>query len=196
MTFIRTIDEADATGAVKGMYDQARAAFGYLPNMTRLFSHRPEVNQAWVDLVKAVRGGTMDLRRYELVTIAAARALTSSNCMLAHGSILLREGFAPAALAAIAEDFRTADLSPAEKAMMAFAEKIVRDATAVTRADIEGLRSHGFSDTEIFDIAAAAAMRCFSSKLLDALGATPDPAYRSLPAALREALTVGRPIAD
>ena len=67
MAFISTVDEAEATGSVREMYVQAKASFGYLPNMTRLFSHRPEVNRAWTNLVQAVRAGTMDLRRYELV---------------------------------------------------------------------------------------------------------------------------------
>ena len=77
---------------------------------------------------------------------------------------------------------------------MEFAEKVVRDAAAITQSDVEALRKHGFSDPEIFDITAAAAARCFFSKTLDAVGAQPDESYRDLEAELRETLTVGRSI--
>ena len=130
----------------------------------------------------------------ELVTLAAARALPSSYCMLAHGSVLRQNFYSSAQLNAIAQDYHTADLTPAEVAMMAYAEQIVRDATAVTQADIDELRAHGFSDTEIFDIAATATARCFFSKTLDALGAEPDAVYLDLDKKLRQTLTVGRPI--
>jgi alkylhydroperoxidase family enzyme len=78
---------------------------------------------------------------------------------------------------------------------MAFAEKVALNADRITSADIESLRSHGYSDEEIFDIVAAAAARCFFSKLLDALGVQADPAYYELDPALLRALTVGRPVA-
>ncbi len=97
-------------------------------------------------------------------------------------------------LTRIAQDYQLADLTPAEVAMMAFAEQIVQDATAVTQAHIDTLRQHGFTDTEIFDITTTAAARCFFSKTLDALGAEPDKAYLALDENLRQALTVGRAI--
>ena len=80
--------------------------------------------------------------------------------------------------------------------MMAFVEKVVLNADRVSRADIEVLRSHGYQDEEIFDVAAAAAARCFFSKLLDALGVQADSTFNDLDPTLRVALTVGRPIAD
>jgi uncharacterized peroxidase-related enzyme len=195
MAFIGTVSPEGATGAVRALYDQARARFGYLPNMTRLFSHRPKVADAWSNLLKAIREeGGLDDRRYELATVAAARALRSSYCMLAHGAILAKDFYDVPQATAIARDFRDAALSDADVAMMAVAEKVARDATGVTRADIDALRRHGFSDPEIFDVCAVAAARCFYSKLLDALGAQPDAQYRALDGALRDTLTVGRPI--
>jgi hypothetical protein len=79
---------------------------------------------------------------------------------------------------------------------MAFAEKAARSADQITSADVEVLRSHGYRDEEVFDVAAAAAARCFFSKLLDALGVEPDSSYNDLDPTLRRALTVGRPVAD
>jgi alkylhydroperoxidase family enzyme len=79
--------------------------------------------------------------------------------------------------------------------MMAFVEKIVLSADRVTAADVENLRAHGYTDETIFDIASAAAARCFFSKLLDAIGVEPDSRFHELLGpSLRQALTVGRPV--
>jgi alkylhydroperoxidase family enzyme len=77
---------------------------------------------------------------------------------------------------------------------MAFAERIVVDATAITQEDVDELRGHGLSDEEILDVVLAATIRCFFSKTLDALGVQPDAHFALLDPAFREALTVGRPI--
>lgn len=193
MPFIDTIPADGAPDDVAAMYDHYQRRVGYLPNYTRAFSQRPDVNQGWTALLSSITSH-MDKRRYELVTLAAARALRSSYCSLAHGKVLRDNFYTPDQLIAIADDYRSADLSAADVAMMAYAEKVARDATAVTQADIDALRAHGFSDAEIFDIAAAAAARCFFSKMLDALGYPADAVYRSLEPELRETLTVGRPI--
>ena len=79
---------------------------------------------------------------------------------------------------------------------MRFARKIVEDATSVSQEDVAELRELGLSDPEIFDIAAAAAARCFFSKTLDALGIQPDAEYATLAPELQEALVTGRPIAE
>jgi len=79
---------------------------------------------------------------------------------------------------------------------MDLARKVVDDATSVTEADVERLRQSGLADDEILDVVLAAAARCFFSKTLDALGVQADAGYRELEPELREALTVGRPIAD
>lgn len=193
MTFINTIPVDQATGDVQAMYAQSQRDLGYVPNFSKAFSHRPHVMTAWRELLGSLRR-TLDARRYELVTLAAARALRSSYCMLAHGAVLRQHFYSASQVQAIADDFSGADLAPADIAIMTFAERIVRDATAITPADIQTLRAHGLTDPEIFDIAAAAAARCFFSKLLDALGAEPDAAYAQLEADLQRTLVVGRAI--
>jgi uncharacterized peroxidase-related enzyme len=165
------------------------------PNYAKAFAHRPAVYAAWQQLAGAVQE-SMDRRRYELVTLAAARALKSSYCMLAHGKVLADQILEPDVVRAVAADHRSAALEPVDVAVMDLAEKVVRDATAVTDADIAPLRELGLSDAEIFDVVAAASLRCFFSKTLDGLGVQPDAAYAELDPPLRDALTVGRPIAD
>lgn len=194
MTFIETIPEAEATGAVAEMYQRDRETFAELPNFTRAFSLRPDVYAAWLKLNGTIKSN-MDLRRYELATLAAARRLRSSYCCLAHGSVLMAKFLEPGAVRALVDDYRTADLGPEDLAVMDLADKVAHDATSVTEADIERLRAVGLADDEILDVVLAAAARAFFSKTLDALGAEPDAKYVQLDPGLRDALTVGRPIA-
>ena len=193
MSFITTVPVAEATDDVRKMYEQQQASLGYVPNYAKVFSLRPGVMAGWRGLLGSIRA-TLDTRRYELVTLAAARALRSSYCSLAHGTVLRDQFYDVAQVGRIAEDFTSGGLAPADVAIMRFAEKMVHDASSVTEADVQTLREHGLTDPEIFDVAAAAAARCFFSKLLDALGAEPDAAYNDLEADLRQRLTVGRPI--
>jgi uncharacterized peroxidase-related enzyme len=193
MAFIETIAVADAAGDVLRMYEQNQARLGYVPNYAKVFSLRPHVMDGWAQLQKSIRS-TMSSRRYELVTLAAARALRCSYCALAHGTVLESQFFSTEELTRIARGNEGSPLEPVEAAIMAFAEKVVRQADAVTREDVERLRRHGLDDGEIFDVAAAAAARSFFSKVLDALGAEPDAGYQTLSPELRDALTVGRPI--
>lgn len=162
-------------------------------NYERAFAARPEVYAAWGELNGAIKAG-MDLRRYELATLAAARRLRSSYCSLAHGTVLLERFGEP--VLEIALDRRTAGLDEVDIAVMDLAERVVDDATSVAGDDLQRLRDLGLSDTEIMDVVLAASARCFFSKTLDALGVRPDASYLDLDAKLRDALVVGRPIAD
>jgi uncharacterized peroxidase-related enzyme len=193
MTFIRTVAPQEAGGAVADLYDTERETFGHLPNLVQAFSPRPEVYGAWRALIAAINGG-MDLRRYELVTFAAARQLRSSYCALAHGSILADRFLGDDAVRALVADGSAGALDEVDVAVMRLAAKVAADATSVTADDIEGLRSLGLTDAEIFDVVAAAAARCFFSKMLDGLGVAPDAKFGELEPGLRDALTVGRPI--
>ena len=136
----------------------------------------------------------MDLRRYELATLAAARRLRSSYCCLAHGKVLIEHFGEP--VREIAVDRHAAGLDQVDLAVMDLAERVVDDATSIADADLQRLRDLGLSDEEIMDVVLAAAVRCFFSKTLDALGVLPDASYRELEPELREVLVVGRPIAE
>jgi len=161
-------------------------------NYERAFADRPDVYQAWVQLNGAIKAG-MDLRRYELATLAAARRLRSSYCSLAHGKVL-RERFGEP-VREIALDRRDAGLDEIDVAVMDLAELVLDDATSIGGSDLRRLRDLGLSDVEIMDVVLAASARCFFSKTLDALGVEPDASYGELEPELREVLVVGRPIA-
>jgi uncharacterized peroxidase-related enzyme len=195
MTFIESVPEGEETDALANMYQSDRQRFGYLPNFTRAFSVRPDAYAAWLQLNGAIKA-TMDLRRYELVTLAAARRLRSSYCSLAHGSVLMDRFLSAGELRAVFDDHRSAGLEPVDIAVMDLAEKVVADATSVTEEDIARLRGFGLDDGEIADVVLAASARCFFSKTLDALGVQPDAAYNELDPGVRDTLTVGRAIAS
>jgi uncharacterized peroxidase-related enzyme len=192
MAFIDTVPVDQATGESGRLYRETQRRLGYVPNYAKVFSHRPAVMDGWAALQKSIKSN-MDLRRFELVTLAAARALRSSYCALAHGSVLQSRFFSAEDLTSIARAERS-PLDDVDRAIMAFAEKVVCHADGITREDVQTLRDRGLTDPEIFDVAAAATARCFFSKTLDAMGAEPDASYRTLGEELREALTVGRAI--
>ena len=145
-------------------------------NSELAFAERPEVLAAWVQLSGATKAG-MDLRRYELTTLAAARRLRSSYCCLAHGKVL-RETFGEP-VREIALDHRAAGLDEVDVAVMDLAERVVDDATSIGDADLQRLRDLGLSETEIMDVVLAAAARGFFSKTLDALCVAPTRATAS-----------------
>jgi alkylhydroperoxidase family enzyme len=162
-------------------------------NYERAFEDRPDVLAAWIQLNTAIKAN-MDLRRYELATLAAARRLESSYCALQHGRVLLEQFNAP--VREIALDRTTAGLDDVDVAVMDLAEKVVGDAAGIGDDDLRPLRDLGLSEAEIMDVILAAAARCFFSKTLDGLGVRPDASLAELDPALREVLVVGRHIAD
>src|SRR3954452_16564420 len=99
-----------------------RQTFGGLPNFTKGLSARPDVYAAWRALNGAIKAN-MDLRRFELATIAAARRLKSSYCALAHGSVLLDNYLDADTLRAVVADHHAAGLGEVDVAVMDPADK-------------------------------------------------------------------------
>lgn len=188
MTIIRTPDESEVTGLAAELYAEDRENLGYIPSHTRVTALNPEAVRAFESFIRAVAPG-LGMRRYELVTLAAAGALGSTACRAHHGLKSLRYIDAEE-LERIARDFRAAGLPPAEVAMMEFAEKLSLDSAAMTEADAAVLREHGFTDREIVDIAFAAGARNLYSRSLHALGIDPDIPPQLEPE-LRDALLAG-----
>jgi uncharacterized peroxidase-related enzyme len=192
MTFIKSISEEQAENLVLEQYQAAQKSIGYIPNYTKTFSLHPEVYDAWTKLIGTIRS-KMRMRRYELVTFAAAMELECTYCMLAHGAILHKNFFNAQQLMAIVKDFRNADLTAEEVALMSFAQKIIHNAHHINEADVEELRKLGLTDEEILDVVLATTARSFFSKTLDALDTKPDEIYLELEPELIEVLALGRP---
>ena len=192
MAFIDTISASWVTGEAFAMYDRQQKHYGYVPNYATVFSHRPMVMRRWAELLAEIKR-PMDIRRFELATFAAAVTLRSSLCTLAHGKALLKF-YSAEDVMAMARGETPASLSMADAALMRFACAVAHDASAITADDVEELKRHGYSDAEVFDIAATAAGRAFFTKVIESLGVAADAPLREMDGALREALTVGRPV--
>jgi uncharacterized peroxidase-related enzyme len=177
--FIQTVSESDAEGKLREIYEGDRKNLGYVPNHAKVFSLRPEVLETWRAFQGSIRRN-LKLRRYELVTLAAAMALNCRYCILAHGTILLRNGVTLDQLQMILINFRQAGLESSEVAIMEFAQKIICDAGDIKQKDIDGLRALEINDVEILDITLTATMRSFASKTFDSMGAAPDAVFNEL----------------
>ena len=168
------IEPAPPGTETERLLENDQALHGFVPNFSRYMAWRPEAYRAWQRLNGTIKEG-MDLRRYELATMAAARRLQSSYCLLAHGRALL---------------------DPVDVAIMDFADKVVGNASRIQPEDVQALRDVGLSDEDIVDVALAIGARCFFSTVVESLGVQPDAQYREIFGPdVRDALTVGRPIA-
>ena len=192
MAYIHTTDPADADGRLNELYENQQEHFGYVPNYAQVFTPRPEMMELWVKLLAGIKKN-MNSRLFELTTFVAAVALKSSYCSLAHGTSLL-DFFSSDEVASIASLEYENVVEEHEAVAMDYARQVAVDATLVNINHVERLHEAGFTDADVFDIAAAASARAFFTKLLDGLGANPDSVYAHLGPGLCEALTVGRPM--
>jgi uncharacterized peroxidase-related enzyme len=185
MSIIATPEPSDVTGPAAEFYEDDLRHLGYVPEHTRVMAVNPEAYSAWEQLVGAI-ARPMGMRRYELVTLAAAKGVKSEHCLLAHGNKSLRY-MDEDEVTRVARDYRTAGLPEHEVAMMEFAEKVSTAAHEMTDADSQRLRDVGYTDREIVDIALAAAARNYFSRAIQALGVAAD-VPPTLPDTLRVAL--------
>jgi alkylhydroperoxidase family enzyme len=194
MAFINTVPANESQATARDMYARQQKALGYVPGYAKIFSLRPDLMGLWANLQRGIRN-TIAAREYELATLAAARALRSTNCSLAHGTFLL-EYFSQhdVSLILAGKGVVSGVISEKDAALMNFADYVARDASATTQTDIDELRELGFADEEIFDIAATAAARSFFTKLLDSLGSDADHPYLQLENTVKDQLLVGRAI--
>ena len=194
MSFLATVDDAEASGATAELYARERQRVGHVPAYARVFGARTSVYDAWRLIVGELLG-TMPLRRFELVTVVAARELRSTYCTVAHGTILT-QFLSTDDVARLAGGDLPDALDEQERAVVTFAGKAARVAADITADDVDELRHHGLDDEAILDVVLATAARCFFSTVLDATGTLADADFaQRVPGDLLDALTVGRPLA-
>ncbi|MEP7088583.1 MAG: carboxymuconolactone decarboxylase family protein [Nocardioidaceae bacterium] len=187
--------QAGNQDAVGAWNEQQEKAWGYLPNYAGLFASRPDVAEAWTHLNLTVRGG-MDRRRFELATIAAARARSSTYCLAAHSKFLRDICRDEPAMLAMAADPTGSTLGPVDEAVIGFAAKAAVAPASIDDEDVARLHEQGLSDADVADVVFAVAARCFFATVLDAGGAEPDPQLGDIfEPDIRARLVVGRPFA-
>ncbi|SIT71548.1 carboxymuconolactone decarboxylase family protein [Microbacterium sp. RU33B] len=166
---ISTPEPATAGGYVAEKYREDLDDDGFVFTHTRAMVVNPEALDAFEALLGAVIP-SIGVRTYELATLAAAAAVKSPHCLMAHGRKALRAGaFDEDELERVARDFEQAELSEADLAVMRYATRLSTDADAMTDRDSQSLRDVGFTDRQIVDITLAAAARNYFSRALQAL---------------------------
>jgi uncharacterized peroxidase-related enzyme len=191
--FLRTIADDDAIGGVAEIYEKQKSQLGFIMAATQCFTARPDLLPIYTDFSNKIRSGfSLGVREWRLITLVAAKHVPSTYCAYVYSQQLIGDLGSKQAVLAVHRDFRTAGLSDKDVAMLAYAEKIVLNASGIAESDIDGLRSAGFTDQQICDIALCAAFRCFVSRFFDAVGAGPEAAFIDDDAEFRTAMTVGR----
>lgn len=185
---IDTPDPATADGYTAEVFRHDLDDDGFVFSHTRAMAVNPEALQAFENLIRTIVP-SIGIRTYELVTLAAAAALKSPHCLLAHGRKALRaEALDEDTLVLVARDFEEAGLSSADVAVMRYAQHLSTDASSMTDADAQSLRDAGFSDRQIVDITLAAAARNYFSRALEALAVPVETDLSGMSPRIRDAL--------
>src|SRR5690348_17339076 len=129
---------------------------GFVPNVFLALAHRPAEFRAFFayhDALMEKEGGLSKAER-EMIVVATSGANNCQYCVIAHGAILRVRAKNPLLADQVAVNYRKADLSARQRAMMDFAMKVALDSASVAEADFEPLRAQGFSEEDAWDIAA------------------------------------------
>jgi uncharacterized peroxidase-related enzyme len=140
---------------------------GFVPNVFLVLAQRPDEFRAFFayhDALMEKAGGLSKAER-EMIVVATSSANQCHYCVIAHGAILRIRAKNPLVADQVAINYRKADITPRQKAMLDFAMRIARQAYAVGDADFATLRNHGFSDDDIWDIGAIAAFFALSNRM-------------------------------
>ncbi len=174
--------EAELPEDIAAIYAQNREKIGFVPNIFRAYAKRPEHFRAFMHYHDVLMRGQSGLSRAEreAIVVAVSAENRCQYCVTAHGAAL-RVICKDAELAeAIAINWRTAVLSQRWRAMLAFASAVNEPGFAATDAEIDALRTAGFTDDDIWDIAAVAAFFGFSNRMASALDMRPNTEFYSM----------------
>ncbi len=175
-------DEAGLPDDIAAIYAKNRERVGFVPNVFRAYARRPEHFRAFVayhDVLMKGAGGLSRAER-EAIVVAVSSENACQYCVTAHGAAL--RIFTNDAMLAdqIAINWRTATLEPRMRAMLAFASRVNEPRFAASDAEIEELRAAGFSDDDVWDIAAIAAFFGFSNRMAGALDMRPNAEFYAM----------------
>lgn len=142
---------------------------GFIPNVFLALAHRPDEFRAFFayhDALMEKESGLTKGER-EMIVVATSSRNQCIYCVVAHGAILRIREKNPLIADQIAANYRKADITPRQKAMLDFALKITLNANEVGDVDYELLRGHGFSDEDIWDIGAISAFFGLSNRMVN-----------------------------
>jgi uncharacterized peroxidase-related enzyme len=155
---------------------------GFIPNVFLMLAFRPDEFRAFMayhDVLMDKEGGLTKAER-EMIVVATSAANQCQYCVVAHGAILRIRARNPLIADQIATNYRKADITPRQRAMLDFAMKVAHQAEAMDEADSAALREHGFSDDDIWDMAAIPAFFGMSNRLANFASLRPNDEFYSL----------------
>jgi uncharacterized peroxidase-related enzyme len=140
---------------------------GFVPNVFLVLAHRPAEARAFLAYHDALmeKEGALTKAEREMIVVATSAANDCLYCVVAHGAILRIRAKDPHIADQVATDYRKADVTPRQKAMLDFAVKMAREPWMVGEPDFAPLREHGFKDDDIWDIGAIAALFALSNRM-------------------------------
>lgn len=170
---------ADLPADVRARLVEVQEKAGFVPNVFLTLAHRSDEFRAFFAYHDALmlKDSGLTKGEREMIVVATSAANDCLYCIVAHGAILRIYEKNPLVADQVAVNYRKADITPRQKAMLAFALKVATDSPAIDDADFEALRQHGFSDDDIWDIGAIAAFFALSNRMANMIGMRPNDEF-------------------
>ena len=164
---------------IRGRILAVQEKSGFVPNVFLALAHRPDEFRAFFayhDALMEKDSGLTKAER-EMIVVATSGANNCHYCVVAHGAILRIRAKSAHVADQVAINHRKADITPRQCAMLDFAMKVALDARNVADEDFDALRAHGFSDEDIWDIAAVAAFFALSNRMANFTSMRPNDEF-------------------
>lgn len=155
---------------------------GFVPNVFLTLAHRPAEFRAFFayhDALMEKEGGLSKAER-EMIVVATSGANQCQYCVIAHGAILRIRARNAQIADQVAINYRKSDITPRQKAMLAFALKVTQDSRAIDDADFAALREQGFSDEDIWDIGGISAFFGLSNRMANMIDMRPNDEFYAM----------------
>jgi len=155
---------------------------GFVPNVFLVLAHRPDEFRAFMAYHDALmdKPGNITKAEREMIVVATSGANHCMYCVMAHGAILRIRAKNPLIADQVAVNYRKADITPRQRAMLDFAMKVALESYTVSDADFKALAEHGFSQEDTWDIMAIAAFFAMSNRLANTTGLRPNDEFYKL----------------
>ncbi len=155
---------------------------GFIPNVFLALAHRPDEFRAFFAYHDALmeKPGNLTKAEREMIVVATSSVNQCQYCVVAHGAILRIRAKNPLIADQVATNYRKADITPRQKAMIDFAMKVSQTAQLVGEADFDALKTHGFNEEDIWDMAAIAAFFGLSNRMANVTSMRPNTEFYSL----------------
>jgi uncharacterized peroxidase-related enzyme len=188
--FFPVPEDGELPDQLRGLFAKARERIGFVPNVFRSYSVRPERFSAWFAHFKLLHEPTehLDAADREMIAVVVSAYNRCTYCIVAHGQALragliargMTAGAAEVAADHIATNWRHAELDDRQRAVCDYAERLTAEPRRMQESDLRALRDVGLTDHEVWDVVEIASMYNFTNRMALALGQQPNEEYHHL----------------